>query len=470
MVVIGGGTAGLVTAAGAAGLGGKVALIEENLLGGDCLNVGCVPSKALLRAARQAALVRRGASYGLAGDVTVDFASVMERVRRIRSEISTHDSAERFRELGVDVFLGRGRFSGPDTVVVGGQTLSFARACIATGGRPVVPDIPGLAEAECYTNETIFTLTECPGRLAVLGGGPIGCELAQAFARLGAAVTLIHRRDELLVRDEPEAGAIVRQALLADGVAVRLNTTVVSVATERGVRRLGLTGPDGVSGVEADAILVGAGRTPMVENLGLESAGVAYDVRTGVVVDDHLRTTNRRIFAAGDVCMAAKFTHAADAAARIVLGNALFWGRGRLSALTIPHCTYTDPEVASVGLTTVEADRRGVAVDTFTESLGDVDRAITDGETEGFVRIHTAAGTGRIVGATIVAAHAGEMINELTLAMGADIGLKRLGSVIHPYPTVGAAIGRVADQYKRKRLTPLVRKVFRWRLKRQRGG
>ena len=470
MVVIGAGTAGLVTAAGAAGLGGTVALIEENLMGGDCLNVGCVPSKALLRSARQAALMRKGSDYGLVGDVEVDFAAVMERVRRIRSEMSSHDSVRRFSGLGVDVFLGCGRFTGPDTVVVGEQTLSFARACIATGARPAAPDIPGLAEAGCYTNETVFTLTECPGRLAVLGGGPIGCELAQAFARLGAAVTLIHRRDELLVRDDVEAGAAVRRAMMADGVAVRLETTVAGVVADGAVKRLSLTGPDGASEIEADAILAGAGRTPVVEGLGLESAGVDYDVRKGVHVDDRLRTTNRRIFAAGDVCMSAKFTHAADAAARIVLANALFWGRRKLSALTIPHCTYTDPEVASVGLTASEAERRGVAIETFTEFLADVDRAITDGQREGFVRIHTAAGTDRMVGATVVAAGAGEMINELTLAMGTNVGLKRLGSLIHPYPTVNAAIGRVADQYNRARLTPFVQKASRWLLKRRRGG
>ncbi|MHC4985961.1 MAG: FAD-dependent oxidoreductase, partial [Planctomycetota bacterium] len=285
MVVIGAGTAGLVTAAGAAGLGGKVALIEENLMGGDCLNVGCVPSKALLRSARQAALMRKGAAYGLAGDVDVDFAAVMQRVRRIRSEISTHDSVRRFSEMGVDVFLGRGRFTGSRTVTVGDQMLSFARACIATGARAVVPDVPGLAKVGCYTNETIFTLTECPGRLAVLGGGPIGCELAQAFARLGAGVTLIHRRDELLVRDDPEAGAMVRRAMLADGVDIRLATTVASVVADGGVRRLSLMSPEGASEIEADAILAGAGRAPAVEGLGLESAGVAYDLRKGVHVD-----------------------------------------------------------------------------------------------------------------------------------------------------------------------------------------
>lgn len=482
LVVIGGGTAGLVAAAGAAGLGARVALVERALLGGDCLNSGCVPSKTLIRAAHAASAVREAARFGVhAGVPTVDFEAVMERVRRVRAAISPHDSAERMKSLGVDVFLGEGRFSGADTLVVGDAQLCFRKAVIATGARAAIPAIPGLAEAGFLTNETVFNLTELPRRLVVLGAGPIGCELAQAFARLGSRVTLVHTKHHVLDKEDPEAASLVQAALQQDGVELVLDARAVRAAMENGERRLwwrqsdqddgrvsrtdaGATPENGtVSMIAADAILVATGRAPNVANLALEAAGVAFDTRSGVTVDDAMRTTNRRIFASGDVCSRHKFTHAADFMSRIVLQNALFLGRKRASALTIPRVTYTDPEIACVGLTEHEAAAARIPVTRFVRELEDVDRSKTDGETVGFVKILVAAGTDRIVGATLVAKHAGEMLGEVSVAMAAGFGLGRLANVIHPYPTVAEAIRQCGDQYNRTRLTPTVKRWFeRW--------
>ncbi len=461
MVVIGAGTAGLVTAAGVAGLGGKVALIERQFLGGDCLNFGCVPSKALIAAARTAADNRRAGGYGIEpGAGTADFAAVMERVRRIRSEISEHDSAARFRDLGVDVFIGDATFTGADTVEVGEQTLHFAKACIATGARALRPDIEGLEEAGFHTNETIFSLTELPRRLAVLGSGPIGCELGQAFARLGSDVTIIEKGAQFLGKEDRDAVEVVGKAFMDDGIHCLLNAQVRRVTRDESGKQVRVETPDGEQVVDADEILVGYGRVPNVDGLGLESAGVEYDARHGVHVDDRLRTANKRIYAAGDVCLRHKFTHTADAAARIVIQNALSFGCGKLSALNIPWCTYTHPEVAHVGMYPADAEKQGIQTDTFKVEMSEVDRAQTDGQTEGFVKVLVKKGTDNILGATIVAAHAGEMISEISTAMAAKAGLKTLSGVIHPYPTQAEAIKRVADAYSRTRLTPTVKSLF----------
>ncbi len=467
LVVIGAGTAGLVTAAGAAGLGAKVALIERDLMGGDCLNVGCVPSKSMLRAARCMAEVRRASEFGIqtGSDPTVDFAALMSRVRQLRAGLSPHDSAARFQGLGVDVFLGAGRFSGSDTIDVGDHALRFRRAVIATGARAVRPEIPGLEDTGYLTNETVFNLTELPRRLAVIGAGPIGCELAQCFARLGSRVTLIDKGAQLLPREDPDAAAILAEALHRDGVQL-----VFSAAVERVFRN----GPDQVLQGHADgsplelrvdAILIGVGRAPNVEGLNLEGVGVKFDLRHGVQVNDYLQTTNSRIYAAGDVCSTFKFTHSADFQARIVIQNTLFHGRGRTSSLTIPWCTYTAPEIAHVGLSEQSAREQGVAIDTFIQPLDKVDRAILDGEDEGFVKVHVRRGTDQIVGATIVAAHAGDLISEISVAMAGKVGLKRLASVIHPYPTQADAIRKIGDAYNRTRLTPFVKRLFEQWLK-----
>ncbi|MEW6272658.1 MAG: mercuric reductase [Thermodesulfobacteriota bacterium] len=463
LVVLGAGTAGLVTAAGAAGLGAKVALVERDLMGGDCLNVGCVPSKCMIRSSRALADLRSAADLGfrVPPGSEADFPAVMERLRRIRARISRHDSARRFRdELGVDVFLGAARFASADTILVGDRTLRFKSAVIATGARAAQPPIPGLAEAGFLTNESVFTLTERPRRLAVVGGGPIGCELAQAFRRLGSEVTLFHKAAHVLNREDRDAAEIVQRAFEREGIRLVLRAEVKRVQPRGTDKVLLWSAGDEGGEVAVDEILVGTGRTPNVEGLELERAGVAWDAKRGVHVDDQLRTASPRIFAAGDVCMQHKFTHAADFAARIVIQNALFRGRKKLSALTMPWCTYTDPEVAHVGLHETEAQRRGVELATFVVRLADVDRAITDGEEEGFVKIHVAKGGDRIVGATVVARHAGDMISEITTAMVGKVGLGTLASVIHPYPTQAEAIRKAGDAYNRTRLTPTVKRLF----------
>lgn len=459
LVVIGAGTAGLVTAAGAAGLGAKVALVESHLMGGDCLNVGCVPSKALIRAARAAAHVRDAHLFGIRvpPGVAVDFPAVMERMRRLRAQISPHDSAARFRDLGVDVFLGHGKFTGPDSVEVDGQTLRFRRAVVATGSRPQVPEIPGLSEGGFLTNETVFSLTKLPRRLGVIGAGPIGCELAQAFARFGSKVYLIEAAHGVLPQEDPDAAAIVRQALVRDGIEILCCGERLQVTTDEGGKRLQLNSHGEHYNITVDEILVATGRKPNVADLNLEAAGVKYDDRLGVLVNDRLQTSNPRIYAAGDVCSRYQFTHVADALARVVIRNALFHGRAKASALTICWCTFTEPEVAHVGLTEREAKDNGVEVQVFIKNLEEVDRAILDSESEGFVKILVRKGSDHIVGATVVASHAGEMISEITLAMVAGLGLRTVAETIHPYPTQAEAIKKVADAYNRSRLTPWMR-------------
>jgi len=461
LVVLGAGAAGLMAATGAAGHGARVALVERELLGGNRLNVGCVASKCLIRSARAVADIRGAHAFGvhLTGDAEPDFAAVMERMRRLRAQISDHDSAGQFRKLEVDVFFGHAHFTGPETVQVGERTLEFRKAIIATGARAFHPPIEGLAEAGFITNETVFSLTERPRRLAVLGGGPLGCELAQVFQRLGCEVTIVEMAPQLLPREDPAAARLLAASLEREGVNVEVKSRVMRVGVSEQGKVLHINTNGTEHTVVADEILVGAGRVPNVARLDLGRAGVKYNEREGVMVDDYLRTTNPRVFAAGDVCLRFKFTHTADATARIVVQNALFWGRKKLSAVTIPWCTYTDPEIAHVGLYERDAEQRGIAVDTFVRRLRDVDRAVADGEEEGFVKVHVKRGTGRIVGATIVARHAGEMISELTLAIVAKIGLKTLSSVVHPYPTQAEAIGHVADAYNRTRLTPLFRKI-----------
>lgn len=462
LVVIGAGTAGLITAAGAAGLGAKVALIERQLLGGDCLNVGCVPSKSVIRSSRAAADVRQARRYGVSvsDGVAVDFGTVMERMRGIRARISRHDSAKRFAELGVDVFLGEGQFAGPDTVSVAGSTLRFKRTVIATGARPITPRIDGIEEAGFLTNETVFNLTERPARMAVIGGGPVGCELAQAFQRLGTQVTLFHKREHLLDREDADAADIVQERFKREGIDLILGCAPTRVE-KRGEEKVVHCVCEGREvTVLVDEILAGAGRAPNVEGLNLESVGVQYDERQGVEVNDRLQTSNPHIYAAGDVCMKWKFTHAADAAARIVIQNALFLGRKKLSGLTMPWCTYTDPEIAHVGLYERQAKERGMEVSTYKIEWSDVDRAVTDGDEEGFIKVHTRKGTDRIVGATIVAAHAGEMISELSVAMAGKVGLGTLSGVIHPYPTQAEAIKKAADAFSRARLTPTLKRIF----------
>jgi pyruvate/2-oxoglutarate dehydrogenase complex dihydrolipoamide dehydrogenase (E3) component len=460
LVVIGAGTAGLVTAAGAAGLGAKVALIERTLMGGDCLNVGCVPSKALIRAARAVYDARHAAEFGvrLACPPDPAFAEAMERMRRLRAEISAHDSAERFTKLGVDVFIGQGRFVGPSSIEVDNQRLHFHRAVIATGARASDLEIPGLQECGYFTNETVFTLTELPQRLAIIGAGPIGCELAQAFQRLGSTVAMITDGAEILPREDRDAAAIVRAQLAREGVSIITGARIERAMRRDGARVIAMTAAEKQHEIDCDQILLAAGRTPNLEHLGLDEAGIRYSAR-GVEVDNRLRTSNPKIYAAGDVCSHFKFTHAADAMARIVIANALFPARRKASDLVIPWCTYTDPEIAHVGYYEKHASKAGFDVATLTQNLAQVDRAVLDGETDGFARVHYDRKSGRILGGTIVARHAGEIIGELTLAIAAGQTIGRLSSIIHPYPTQAEALRKIGDAYTRSRLTPTVRSL-----------
>ncbi|MFQ5580431.1 MAG: mercuric reductase [Nitrospiria bacterium] len=473
LVVVGAGTAGLISAAIAASLGARVALIERHLMGGDCLNVGCVPSKGIIRASRVWSQVRNAKAFGVEvpGGTQYDFGTAMARMRKLRSGISHVDSAHRYQKMGVDVFIGEGRFTGSDCVEVGGKDLLFSKAVICTGARAAAPGIPGLKEAGFLSNETVFSLTELPPRMAVIGAGPIGCELTQSFARFGSHVCIFEQADHILPREDADAASIVQEQMKKDGVSFVFESNIIRIE-KRGNEKVLHYEVDGEKKkLTVDEILVGAGRAPNVEGLGLERAGVEFDLRTGVKVNERLQTANPRVYAAGDICSPFKFTHTADALAQIVIQNALFphpFGLGYASteSLIIPWSTFTEPEVAHVGLYEKEAIEKEIEVDTFTFPLNEVDRAILDGEAEGFARVHIRKGTDKIVGATVVAAHAGDLISELTLAMQAGIGLGTIGKTIHPYPTQAEVIKRVANAWRKESFTEgkknILRKWFSW--------
>jgi pyruvate/2-oxoglutarate dehydrogenase complex dihydrolipoamide dehydrogenase (E3) component len=453
LLIVGAGPAGLIAAQEAARRGAKVALIERNLLGGTCLNQGCIPSKTLIRTSRLYREMRDAEHFGarVPAGIAVDFPAVMERVRRVRARLGTRDSAERLTAMGIDVHFGEARFVGPDAVTVAGQVLHFKKALVATGARPARPPIPGLEDAGYLTYETVFDITECPKRLLVIGGGSVGCELAQAFARLGSRVILVQDEPMFLRNEERDAAQILSDALTRDGIEIHLNTQTTRVHVEGNDKIADLVSDDTKSTVVVDQILVGVGTVPNVQGLALEAVGITYDHEGGIPVDDFLRTTNPRIFAAGDVCAANTFPHIESAAGRIVVANALFRGRERLSAEFIPWCTFTDPEIAHVGLYVTEARRKNIPVKTFTILMHEVDRAITDGEEEGFVKLHVREGTGKILGATVVASHAGDLINEISLAMSTGLDLAALARVNQPYPTQSQAIRMAAGAYVRSR-------------------
>lgn len=461
LVVVGAGTAGLVSAAGAAALGAKVALIEKHLMGGDCTNYGCVPSKALIRSARAVFSVREAPEFGVnpCGSAEADFSRVMERMRRLRAEISANDSAQRFSGLGADVYFGAARFVGRNEIAVGETTLSFSKAMIAAGGRPAKPPIPGLKEAGYHTNETVFSLEKLPRSLLVIGGGPIGCELAQMFRRLGSKVVIVTRGKRLLPRDDADAAAILKRQFEHEGILMIFGARIFRAETAEGLKQLVYDVGRGEERVSGSEILAAVGRRPNVDGLNLDAAGVESNEQ-GVVVDDRLRTSNPDIYAAGDVCSSYKFTHAAEAMARVALQNALFFGRKKMSDLVIPWCTYTDPEIAHVGLTESESHKRGPEVATFAKELAEVDRAILDGETAGYLRLYMNRSDGRLLGATLVGSHAGESIGEAVLAMTRRLKVGDLSGVIHPYPTQAEAIKRAADLQYRSRLKPWMRNLL----------
>ncbi len=477
LVVIGAGTAGLVTAAAAAGLGARVALIESDLMGGDCLNVGCVPSKSLIAASRFIANGQRGKKMGIssAENPCINFSEIMERMRKQRSEISPVDSAKRFQELGVDVFFGRGSFIDDHTVSIDSANesatqLKFKKAVIASGARAKIPEIEGLDQIDFLTNENLFSITELPPRLGIIGGGPIGSEIAQCFARFGSDVSLFERGPNILGREDSQAASVLQSQFEQEGISLFLKSNNLSLSKlKNGILVRGLQGENSNPfETTVDKILIAVGRTPNLENLNLESANVKFNAH-GIGVNDSLQTSNPKIFAAGDVCSKYKFTHAADFQARIVIQNALFAigpiGRKKASQLLIPRATYTSPEIAHVGLYPQEAEAQKIEIDTFTQSFAHVDRAILDSAEEGFVKVHTRKGTDQIVGATIVAEHAGDLISEISVAITNKIGLSKIGATIHPYPTYADAIRKLGDQFNKTKLTPLNQKILKWLLR-----
>jgi pyruvate/2-oxoglutarate dehydrogenase complex dihydrolipoamide dehydrogenase (E3) component len=444
LIILGGGPAGETAALTAAAGGHRVAMTERFLTGGTCVNFGCTPSKALIRCARAIHEARRGADFGFqfATPPQVDFAKVMERVRRIRSRTSAGGDVRVFAGVGIDVYLGHARFTRPNAVTIDGRELLFNRAVIATGARPAAPSIEGLREGEYLTNETVFSLTELPRRLVVLGGGPMGCELAQAFRRLGSEVDLVHSRSNLLPKDEPEASELLCRQFEREGIRLHLGFRAVQVANGR----LTVRSQSETRELEYDKLLLGIGRKANVEDLGLQAAGV--QVKDGAVeADAHLRTSNPAVYAAGDVAFPEKYTHAATATARLCVANALDGANRPARDLVIPHCTYTDPEVATVGLTPVQAAEEGVALETHRLELAKVERAFIDGEEEGFAALYTRKGSGEIVGATLVAAHAGEMVSELTLAITSKLTMQALAETVHCYPTQAEVFQRIALEY-----------------------
>ncbi len=465
LAVVGAGPAGIVAAEAAAALGVKVALIERDSIGGANLHIGSVPSKTLIRTSRLYAEMRDASLYGVRApdDVRVDFAAAMARVRRIRARLSRDDSVQRLSAAGIDVFFGEARFIAGDTLAINGRKLRFRKALIATGARPHIPRIPGLEQAGYVTNENLFDLTELPRRLLVIGGGPLGCEQAQAFCRLGAQTTIVQDKPLFLGQEERDAAQILAESFARDGIEVRLNTTALSVRIDAGTKRIDLVSDDYRNTISADAILVGAGRSPNVQGLALDVAGIDYDAADGIRVNDFLRTSNAHVYAAGDVCLEHKYVDAAAAAAHLAVRNALGHGRARWSAAVIPWCTYTDPEIARVGMSAREANRRDIPVKTLTIPMHEIDRAVADSETSGFVKILVRERTDQILGATIVARHAGDMINEITLAMVAGIGLRTLARVLHAYPTQADAIRQAAAAYDRSRPADGMRtRLRRW--------
>ena len=476
IVVIGAGTAGLITAVVAAGLGAKVALIEKHLMGGDCLNVGCVPSKGIIRAARAWADLRNAEEFGLhiPPGVKYDFGAVMARMRKLRARISHNDSVHRYTKLGVDVYIGNGRFTGGNTIQVegpaGNRTLNFTKAAVCTGARASSLPIPGLKEAGYLTNETVFSLTELPQRIGVIGAGPLGCEMAQSFARFGSQVYLIEAQHGIMPNEDRDAAEIVEQQMLRDGVKLLCCGRDLKVQKTDAGKRLTVDSHGQQYDVMVDEILVGIGRTPNVEGIGLEAVAVEYD-KNGIKVNERLQATNPRIFAAGDICSKYKFTHAADAMAQVVIQNALFphplgFGYATMDSLIMPWCTFTEPEIAHVGMYEADAKAKGLEVETYTFKLDEVDRAILDGEDEGFARVHIQKGSDKILGATIVAAHAGDMIGEFSVAMKAGGGAKTIAGTIHPYPTQAEVNKKVVNLWRKAHFTPrtknLLMKLFAW--------
>lgn len=447
--VLGAGPAGLAAAELAAQHGQRVALFEAQRLGGVSLTTGSVPSKALIRSATLFAGIREVARLQDATrpQPVADLQRIATRLRKLEERVGRYHSLARLARLGIDVYFGTAGFLDRHTLANDAVRVKFRKALIATGAHSTAPGIPGLAEGSYLTSESIFDLQQLPAHLAVVGGGPLGCELAQAFCRLGARVTIVQDEAKFLPKEERDAAQILAQAMARDGVSIMLNTRVVAAELQGGEVRLVTENYKTRGQVVADRVLVSVGRVPQVQGLGLEAGGVRFDAENGVAVDAFLRTSNPNIYAAGDVCMTHKYTHVAQTTAEIAVHNAFGLGRARrYSELIIPWCTFCAPEVAHVGLQLWE-DERPRSVKTYTVMMQDVDRAITDHQDTGFVKLHVAEGSDRILGATIVASRASEMINEVCVAMCGGIGLRALSKVVHTYPAQSSAIRLAAASF-----------------------
>jgi len=477
VIVIGAGTAGLVAAAGTAALGGRVALVERNLMGGDCLNFGCVPSKALISSARLIQRIRESEKWGLdRQEPQFVFEKVFKRMRARRAKISPNDSQERFESLGVDVFRGEARFVSPHEVEVNGQKLRAKNFVIATGSRPAIPKIEGINDVPYFTNETVFDeLNEKPESMIMLGGGPIGCELAQTFRRLGVQLTIVQRGDQLLPREDRDVAEFLERRLINEGVRIIKHADARSVATsDAGKVAVQLLDRQSDRLAErtffADALLVAIGRNPNLQSLDLKSAGVDVN-EAGLCVNDYLQTSQRHIYGVGDVIGPFLFTHMADAQARVVVRNILVpfqFLRQKMDYSVVPWCTYVDPEIAHVGLAEKEAKQKNVDYDLFVVPLEDVDRAVVESEDAGFAKVLTAKGSDKILGATIVAPHAGDLLHEFVVAMKANVGLGKISSIIHAYPTFAELARKAGDKYNKSRLTPRAQRIFSWLYERAR--
>lgn len=455
LAIIGAGPAGIAAAEHASRQGFHVALIERDRLGGNSLNKGSIPSKAVIRTANLYAQMHDADEIGapVQDEPAVDFKNVMARMRAIRARLAAYHSARRFAVHNVDVFYGEARFAGANEIAVAGATIRFGKALIATGARPRASNIPGLDKIGYRTSDTIFDMPALPGRVVVIGGGPLGCELAQALRRLGPRVAIVQNEPKFLPREERDAAEILSRSMARCGVEIWLNTTVTGARLEGTKKILETTNHDVKTDLEADEILLSIGRVPNVEGLDLEKAGIAVTRENAVAVDDFLRTANADVYAAGDVCLDYKFTNMAQASALVAVDNALAGGATRHGDLIIPWCTYCDPEIAHIGLNAQQARARAIPVKTYTVLMQDVDRAITDGEDSGFVKIHVEQGSDRVLGATIMASHASEMINEMSVVMNAKIGMTALAGMAHAYPTQSNAILLAARAFVENRQT-----------------
>lgn len=472
LLVIGAGAGGLVSAYIAAAVKAKVSLIEKHQMGGDCLNTGCVPSKALLRSAKLANELKKGPALGFSGvQGTVDFAAVMARIQRVIGDIEPHDSVERYTGLGVEVIQGEAKILSPWSVQVNGQTLTSRNLIIAAGARPLVPDIPGLEQVQAYTSDTIWGLREQPRWLLVLGGGPIGCELAQAFQRLGSQVIQVERGGRLLPREDADASAAVMDSLRADGVDLRLRHQAERFEMINGEQRMIARHLD--TGEEVtiafDGLLLALGRVANVSGYGVEELGLTVRPNGTLETDEYLATRLPNVYAVGDVTGPYQFTHVAAHQAWYAAVNALFSGfkRFKVDYRVIPHCTFTDPEVARVGLSETEAQAQGIAYEVTRYGIDDLDRAIADEAAHGFVKVLTVPGKDKILGVTIVGEHAGELLTEYVLAMKYNLGLNKILGTIHTYPTMSEANKYAAGEWKRAHapqgLLRLVERFHTWR-------